>query len=168
MHTEERAYSFRDEVIHWLPSILMLPIMVYWVWNRGSYTFIDNADLIIHEGGHLIFMLFGRFIYVMGGTLMQLILPSIIAFYFFRNYYKTGVQVALLWLGQNLINISVYAADARAHRLHLLGGSSVNHDWTYLLGVTGLLEFDSEVGYVIFGLAVAVFILSLILPQFMR
>ena len=73
--------------------------------------YIDNGDLVIHEAGHFFFMFFGKFIYTLGGTLMQIILPSIIAWYFLRNYYKTGVQISLLWLGQNLINISAYAAD---------------------------------------------------------
>lgn len=162
-----REYSVWDDVKHWLPSLIMLPVIIYWVVNRGNYTFIDTADLVIHEGGHLIFMIFGRFIYVSGGTLMQIILPSIIAFYFLKNQYKTGVQVALLWLGQNLINISVYAADARAHKLRLLGGNKVLHDWTYLLGQTGLLELDQEVGYFFFGLAILIFMLSLLLPRIM-
>lgn len=167
MELQPKEVNSWEEFSHWLPSIVMLPLMLYWIAERGNYTFIDNADLVIHEGGHLVFMIFGRFIYTAGGTLMQIILPSTIAWYFFRNCYKTGVQVALLWLGQNLINISVYAADARAHQLHLLGGSKVYHDWTYLLGTMGLLNFDLEVGYFIFALAIIVFIISLILPKFL-
>jgi hypothetical protein len=146
----------------------MLPVMAYWVMNRGNYTFIDNADLVIHEAGHLFFWILGRFIYMAGGTLMQILLPSFIGFFFLRNQYKTGVQISLLWLGQNLINISVYAADARAHKLRLLGGSNVLHDWTYLLGTTGLLELDQEVGYFFYGLSVLIFLVSLALPALMR
>lgn len=168
MQSEEKTYSYMDEVKHWLPSVLMLPLMIYWIMNRGNYGIIDNADLVIHEGGHLIFWIFGRFIYTAGGTLMQIILPSLIAYYFFTNNYKTGLQCALLWLGQNLINISVYAADARAHKLHLLGGSKVYHDWTYLLGQLGILEYDQEAGYFFFGAAILIFIFILILPKFMR
>jgi hypothetical protein len=168
MDLDHKSYSWKDELLNWLPSIIMLPIMIYWVLNRGHYGFIDNADLIIHEGGHLIFIFFGKFIYTLGGTLMQIILPSIIAFYFFRNMYKTGVQVALLWLGQNLINISVYSADARAHKLPLLGGSKVYHDWTYILGTLGMLDYDIEVGYFFFGLAIVVFIIVLLMPKLME
>jgi hypothetical protein len=153
-----------DEVKKWIPSIIMAPIMVWLVLNRGEYTLIDNADLVIHEAGHFFFMLFGKFIYTAGGTLMQIILPSFIAFYFFRNDYRTGVQFSLLWLGQNFINISVYAADARAQRLPLLGGNSVYHDWHYLLGELNILSLDSEVGYFFYGIAVLVFIITLILP----
>lgn len=167
MELETKPYDRKKEIMRWLPSIIMFPIMLYWLINRGNYTFIDTADLIIHEGGHLVFMLFGKFIYTLGGTLMQILLPSLIVFYFFRNQYKTGVQVSLLWLGQNLINISVYAADAQAHKLHLLGGNKVYHDWTYILSTLGILELDYLVGYFFVALAVIVFIVSLIMPLIM-
>lgn len=149
-------------------SLCMLPVMIFWAVSRGEVGMIDNADLVIHEAGHAFFMFFGHFLYVLGGTLMQLILPSLIAWYFFRSSYRTGVQVALLWLGQNLINISVYAADASQMRLKLLGGSRVKHDWNYLLGQLDIIEYSSEVGYVIFAFAILVFLLSLSLPVFIE
>jgi len=118
-----------DVFKRWVPSIIILPLAAYWIVNRGEFGLLDNIDLVIHEAGHFFFMLFGKFIYTLGGTLMQIILPSIIAGYFFRNNYRTGVQFGLLWLGQNFINISVYAADAQARKLPLLGGKKVYHDW---------------------------------------
>lgn len=142
----------------------MLPAAVYWTVSRGTFTLLDGADLIIHEAGHAFFFFFGQFICAAGGTLMQIILPSVIAYYFLRNGYRTGLQAALLWLGQNLVNISVYAADAQARKLPLLGGSGVKHDWHYLLWETGLLEFDAEVGYFFYGAAILIFIISLLLP----
>ena len=74
------------------------------------------------------------------------------------------MQFSLLWLGQNFINISVYAADAQARKLPLLGGNKVYHDWNYLLTEIGLLKFDAEVGFFIFGIAILVFIITLIMP----
>jgi hypothetical protein len=162
------TYTWFDEIKRWIPSIIMLPLMIWLVLNRGNYTFIDNADLVIHEAGHLFFMFFGKFIYTAGGTLMQIILPSIIVWYFLSNSYKTGIQVSLLWLGQNLINISVYAADARAQLLPLLGGNKVYHDWHYLLGELNILQYDTEVGYIIFGSAILIFTISLLLPLIIR
>jgi len=148
----------------WMSTAIMIPIMVWMILNRGTYTWIDNADLVIHEAGHFFFTFFGKFIYTLGGTQMQILLPSLITWYFFRNNYRTGVQFGLLWLGQNLINISVYAADARAQALHLLGGNKVYHDWNYLLSATNLLQYDIEVGYLIFGAAIIIFIITAILP----
>jgi hypothetical protein len=148
----------------WIPTVIMLPIMIWLIMNRGKYTWIDNADLVIHEAGHFFFMFFGKFIYTLGGTFMQILLPSLIIWYFLRNSYRTGAQVGMIWLGQNLINISVYAADARAQVLPLLGGNKVYHDWTYILGTTNLLQYDYEVGYVFFGLAIIIFLITALLP----
>jgi hypothetical protein len=163
-----RTYSNWGEIKKWIPSVVIMPVALYWSLNRGDYGLIDNADLVIHEAGHFFFMFFGKFIHAAGGTLMQIILPSLIAWYFFRNRYKTGVQFALLWLGQNFINISVYAADARTQKLPLLGGSKVYHDWHYLLGELNLLSFDTEVGYIFFGTAILIFIISLLMPLIIK
>ena len=88
----------------------------------------------------------------------------IIVSYFFRNDYRTGVQFGLLWLGQNFINISVYAADAQAQKLPLLGGNKVYHDWHYLLSEIGILQYDYLVGYIFFGIAILIFITAVLMP----
>jgi hypothetical protein len=142
----------------------MIPVILWLILNRGRYTWIDNTDLVIHEAGHIFFMFFGKFIYTLGGTLMQILFPSLIIWYFWRNSYRTGAQVGLLWLGQNLINISVYAADASTQTLPLLGGNKVYHDWAYILGSTNLLQYDTEIGYLFFGLSIIVFFITILLP----
>lgn len=152
----------------WTPSAVVFGFSLYWVINRGTYTWIDNADLVIHEAGHLFFFMFGKFIYTAGGTLMQIILPSVIVFYFLKNFYRTGMQFGLLWLGQNFVNISVYAADAKEQKLRLLGGSKVYHDWNYMLGELNLLEYSAEVGYFFFGVAILIFITAVLLPLLIR
>ena len=159
-----KTHTKWDEFKMGVPSIIILPIAIYWSINRGNYGLMDNIDLVIHEAGHVFFSLFGKFIYTLGGSLMQLIIPLIIAGFFFRNSYRTGVQFALLWLGHNLINISVYVADARAQKLQLLGGNKVYHDWYYMLNEIGLVNFDHSLGYIIFGTAIAVFLISIFMP----
>jgi hypothetical protein len=153
-----------EESRRWFFSVIVLLISIYLVLNRGTYTWIDNVDLIIHEAGHFFFIMFGKFIYTLGGTLMQIIIPYIIYLVFKKSEYKTGMQVGLLWMGQNFINISVYAADAQAKKLPLLGGSGVYHDWEYMLSETGILQYDSEVGYFFVGLAVITFLISFLIP----
>jgi len=153
-----------DVFKRWIPSIIILPLAIYWVLNRGEFGLLDNIDLVIHEAGHFFFSLFGKFIYTLGGTLMQIILPTVIAGYFLRNSYRTGIQFGLLWLGQNFINISVYIADAQARKLPLLGGKKVYHDWHYLLGEVGILKYDYIVGYIFLGIAITIFIIAVIMP----
>lgn len=161
-----KKYTSWDSFKRWIPSIIILPIATYWSLNRGEFGLLDNIDLVIHEAGHLFFSLFGKFIYTLGGTLMQIILPSLIASYFFRNEYRTGVQFGLLWLGQNFINISVYAADAQARKLPLLGGNKVYHDWHYLLSTLGILEYDYLVGIIFWGIAILMFAVVVFMPLF--
>jgi hypothetical protein len=161
---KKTEHSTLDKIKRWIPSIIILPLAIIWIVNRGEYGLLDNIDLVIHEAGHFFFSFFGKFIYTLGGTLMQVILPSIIVFFFFRNNYRTGVQFGLLWLGQNFINISIYAADARARKLPLLGGNKVYHDWHYILGELGILEYDQIVGYTFVGIAIIIFAVAVLMP----
>ena len=161
---KKNEYSTSDKIKRWIPSIIILPLAIIWIVNRGEYGLLDNIDLVIHEAGHFFFSFFGKFIYTLGGTLMQVILPSIIVFFFFRNNYRTGVQFGLLWLGQNFINISIYAADARARKIPLLGGNKVYHDWHYILGELGILEYDQIVGYTFVGIAIIIFAVAVLMP----
>ena len=112
---------------------------------RRAFFFLDWVDLPIHETGHLVFQFFGnRFIYVAGGTIGQLMMPAAFWWDFRRRGQPRSADVCLIWVGQNLLNIGRYAADARAQRLHLVAGGV--HDWTYLLEKTGLLIHDIGVG----------------------
>ena len=164
MDSNFKQYGTWDVLKTWIPSIIILPLGLYLLFNRGHYTWIDNADLVIHEGGHVFFSFFGKFIYTLGGTLMQIFIPSLFIWYFFSSYYKTGAQFSLLWLGQNFINISIYAADARAQNLPLLGGHRVYHDWHYLLGQLGILQYDYAVGVAFVVLAVLAFGVAVLMP----
>ena len=150
----------------WLGSAVLLPLCLYFAFTRGTYTFLDAADLVIHEAGHVFFAPFGPFLRMAGGTLLQILLPLALVWHFLRNDYRLGAQVMLFWLGHNLLNVSVYAADATARQLPLLGGDGVTHDWAYMLGRLGMLDHDAFVGGVFFALALLTFVLALVLPRF--
>ncbi len=151
----------------WFPSVILAPICLYLILNRFEYLLIDNFNLIIHEGGHGIFYFFPRFIYIAGGTIMQILIPGLVVLYFYVNGYRTGIQFGLLWLGQNFINVSVYAADAQVRKLPLLGGRGSVHDWHYMLSSLGILQYDYVIGYIFYGVAILIFIYLLVLPLFM-
>ncbi len=152
----------------WIGTIVFLPVVVYYTLNGGRFTFIDYINLLIHEGGHGIFKIFGKFIYTLGGTLMQIIIPGMFVVFYLIKKKRFGAQLFLVWLGENLINISVYAADAQARRLPLLGGNRVYHDWNWLLGETGLLEYDYVLWYFFFGLGILIFVIALLIPLLVR
>jgi len=114
------------------------------ILHPGHYGWLDSLDLAIHEFGHPLFGLFGEFIGVLGGTLMQLLTPAIFVAYFWRQGDRHAAMVALWWVAQNLWNVSVYVQDARVEELPLVGGGE--HDWNYLLGALGLLNQDQVIG----------------------
>ncbi len=154
---------------NWVPSLLLLPISAFLIINHGKFIpVLDHVNLLFHEGGHGIFKIFGKFIYTSGGSLMQIIIPSLFIYYFLSNGKRTGTQISLFYLAENLMNIGVYAADARARRLPLLGGNKVYHDWHYLLSELGILNLDQSVGSFFFYSAIVVMVLGLLLPLFIK
>jgi len=152
----------------WIASALLIPLIYYLIRNDARVIIVDYVNLLIHEGGHGIFKIFGKYIHAIGGTLAQILIPGMFVVFYFINKKKIPAQISLVWLGQNLINISIYASDARAQRLPLLGGKKVYHDWTYLLGETGLLNFDKEVGIFFYSLAIITFLTALVMPLLIK
>ena len=164
----ENKKPILDFIKPWISSIFLLPIMIYFAANSSKFHFIDYVNLLIHEGGHGIFSFFGKFIYTLGGTLAQIIIPGMFVVYYYIVRRKILMQIFLVWLGENLINISIYAADARAHKLPLLGGNKVYHDWTYILNEVGLILYDKEVGLFFYLLGLISFVLALAAQLFVK
>jgi len=115
----------------------------------GSLLHLPN--LVFHEAGHILFMPFGRFMTVLGGSLLQVLIPVICAVAFARQQGDWfGAAVCTWWAGENFVDLAPYIADARALSLTLLGGRTgaevEGHDWEYLLTATGLLHRDVMLG----------------------
>jgi hypothetical protein len=152
-----------------IPSLILLPVVLFLIINKGKFIFIiDHVNLLIHEGGHGIFKFFGRFLHAFGGTLMQIILPALFIVTYVRMKKQFAVQLSLIWLAQNMMNISVYVSDARDRKLPLLGGNKVYHDWTYLLNEMNLMLYDKLIGSIIYYSAAAILIFTLLYPLFIK
>ncbi len=112
-------------------------------------SFLDLVDLPIHETGHLLFRPFGEFLMIAGGSLFQVILPAIFVGYFlwYEKYYSAAI--VLFWVGQSILNVFVYAADAIVMQIVLTSGLTGSegsfHDWNYLLTETGLINSTKTV-----------------------
>lgn len=157
------------------PSLLSLVaetiFVIFLIWitfilltKRVPYIFIDNVNLLIHEAGHIIFSVFGEFIEFLGGSLMQLIIPTSFSIYFFIKKDIFALLFSSFWFGENLINISYYIADARYQVLPLIGGG--RHDWAYLLSKTNLLNEAESLGVLVFWTGAIIMLVSLILSTF--
>src|SRR5436190_9854535 len=101
----------------------LLSLYMLWIaYDPMQGSFLDNVDLPIHETGHLIFRVLGEFMGVAGGSLFQVILPAVFVGYFIwqKSYYSAAI--VLLWVGQSILNVWVYAADAVLMQLVLTSG----------------------------------------------
>jgi hypothetical protein len=133
---------------------ILLSLYFLWVaWDPMQGSFLDNVDLPIHETGHLLFRVLGEFMMIAGGSLFQVIFPAVFVGYFAwqRSYYSAAI--VLLWVGQSILNVWVYASDAVVMQLVLTSGFTGSegsfHDWNYLLTATGLLDSTKGVAKVI-------------------
>lgn len=150
--------AYRDNPTAFWGRCLLLPIFLVWSWLLISPSIADNAtgdsflhavNLPFHEAGHVIFRPFGQFIASLGGTLGQLLMPSICMIaLLLKTRDPYGAALALWWLGENFLDIAPYINDARAGQLPLLGGNFGHsspygfHDWEYLLTESGLINRD--------------------------
>lgn len=146
-----------------------IPILLYFAYlfakyieNPHYWSFLNNVNLIFHEAGHLIFMLFGDFVMTLGGSLFECLLPCLLTIPFFisRNYF--GVSFCLCWLSVALFDTSLYIGDAQERSLPLLGGNT-SHDWNYLLNELGLLAQDDLIATIVRVCAIVVMLSGLFL-----
>lgn len=129
------------------PKLIFAGLLaIYFLWiaydpMQGS--FLDNVDLPIHETGHLLFRPLGEFMSVAGGSLFQIIFPAVFVGYFVWHNKYYSAAIVLFWVGQSILNVWVYAADAVAMQLVLTSGLTGSegsfHDWNYMLTRTGLI-----------------------------
>ncbi len=109
-------------------------------------SFMHNINLVFHEAGHVVFRPFGRFMMILGGSLMQLLVPAVVLLSFiFKNRDNFAASIGLWWLGQSLVDLAPYIDDAMEQKLVLLGGrtgadSPGSHDWNNILIEFNVLE----------------------------
>lgn len=151
--------------------------LIFWGWlvylsiqiirNPDYYGLIGGLNLGIHEFGHLICGPLGQFIGILGGSLVQCLVPVISIFMFWRQRDFFAWAFSLVWLGTNLNYVAYYIADARKLQLELVspfggGGDGPIHDWNWLLNEMNLLTHEQEIAQVVRGAGIAVSVLGVI------
>ena len=124
------------------PRAALLLLVLWWTISLGSgaadWCFLDLVNLAFHEAGHLFLSFGGTTLHFLGGTLGQLLVPALLAANFLlRERQPFAAALCVWWVGESLINVSVYMADARSLSLPLVGGG--DHDWNELFHRFGLL-----------------------------
>lgn len=137
-------------IVAWL--IFYCWFLVYAFNQHGGFLFIDTANMVVHEGGHALFGWFGSTLGLWGGTLLQWLVPFLLAAYFFHERQPAAFVFCLFFFFENWIYTATYMADARAMELPLvtLGDPEfAKHDWNTIFGNLGLLDYDTRIAALI-------------------
>jgi hypothetical protein len=127
--------------------------------NYTGESFLHLINLPFHEAGHVIFIPFGRFMTILGGTLGQILMPMIcLGTFLIKTRDPFGAAVALWWMAESLMDIAPYINDARALDLMLIGGvtgkESDGHDWNNILTMLNLLEWDHRLAHLTYNIGI--------------
>jgi hypothetical protein len=138
-------------------TLLLIPLGMSAFKNQYGYiAMIGDINAAIHEFGHMLFQPFGwaflgQTAVVLGGSLTQVAFPCIFVGYFlFSSTHRDfhAASVCLWWVSINLLEVSIYAGDARAGVLQLINGltgqdEDSGHDFQYLFRHWGVMNKDT-------------------------
>jgi hypothetical protein len=135
--------------------IFYVGFLIYAFTRHGEFLWIDLANLVVHEGGHSLFGWFGPVLGLWGGTILQWLVPFLLAAYFFTQRQTTAFAFCLFFFFENWLYTATYMADARAMVLPLVtaGDSAyVEHDWNTIFSGLGVLQYDTRIAALVRGL----------------
>jgi hypothetical protein len=140
----------RPAVAAWL--VFYVAFLAYAFNAHGGYLFIDSANLVVHEGGHNLFSWFGPTLCLWGGTILQWLVPFLLALYFFSQRETAGFVFCLFFFFENWLYTATYMADARAMVLPLVTTGDpefVKHDFNAIFSSLGVLAYDTKIAAVV-------------------
>jgi hypothetical protein len=158
MTSPEVRGTSRDDaanIIRWTRVIItlaLIPLGMHAFGGDGRVPLLGDIDLAIHEFGHILWSPFGETLTIMGGSLTQILLPCVFVAYFLYGKREHrdphAAMLCLWWTAMNVLDVSVYAADARAGQLMLLSGLTgeddpEGHDFHNLFSRWGVLNRDT-------------------------
>ena len=129
-------------------------------------SFLHNVNLIFHEAGHILFLPLGHFMSILGGSLMQILMPlTVMLVFLFKEHNTFGAAVGLWWTAQSLMDVAPYINDARAGQIPLLGGGTGvdrpgMHDWHNILSELDMLSSDYLLAGIVDGLGTLLMLTS--------
>ena len=133
-------------------AIFYATFAIYAFSQHGGFLFIDSANLVVHEGGHLLFGWFGQTLGLWGGTILQWLVPLLLAGYFFYQRQTAAFAFCMFFFFENWLYTATYMADARAMALPLVtvgDPDNVEHDWNTIFTSLGLLQYDTTIAGIV-------------------
>ncbi len=136
----------RPALTGWL--VFYVAFLIYAFYERGGFLFIDLANLVFHESGHNLFGWFGPTLGLWGGTLLQWLVPFLLALHFFKERETTGFVFSAFFFFESWLYTATYMADARAEALPLVttgNPAHVIHDFRAIFSSLGVLAYDTKI-----------------------
>jgi hypothetical protein len=138
-------------------TLVLLPLATSAFHSEYGYVpLIGDINLAVHEFGHMLFMPFGwaflgQTMVVAGGAVTQIAFPAVfVAYFLFSRTHRDihAATVALWWVAINVLDVAIYAGDARAGKLQLINGltgqdDDSGHDFQYLFRQWGVMKKDT-------------------------
>lgn len=140
----------RPALLAWL--LFYAGFLLYACSKHGGFLFIDSANLVVHEGGHNLFGWFGPTIGLWGGTLLQWLVPFLLAVPFFYQRETAGFVFCTFFFFENWLYTATYMADARAMVLPLVTTGDpefAKHDFNTIFSSLGVLDYDTKIAAVV-------------------
>lgn len=112
--------------------------------TAGQYV----LSIPLHELGHFAFAPFGETMRVLGGSLLEVLLPLLLFAFFLAARCPQLAAFLLFIAGYHCIHVALYMATAHAPDSTLLLSLDQNpetHDWWRLFTWWGLLEHDEQI-----------------------
>jgi hypothetical protein len=144
---------------HPVPRWALVAWLVFFLWflayaftKHGGFLFIDTPNMVVHEGGHALFGWFGETLGLWEGTILQWLVPLLLAIYFFHQRQVAGFVFCLFFFFENWIYTATYMADARVMELPLvtLGDPEfAKHDWNTIFTNLGVLQYDTLIAGIV-------------------
>ncbi len=174
-----KSWILRVPILFWFGYMLRENINnPKWSLNRLDNPF-SAIDLGIHELGHKIFIPFGEFMTILGGSIFQCFFPVLCFAAFIKQKWYFASSLCFCWLGINLFDVAGYVADARAREIPLSIGPAIfsidasntdaaydsAHDWYQILSRIGRLQQDIAIANNLRLLATIFFIVGLVMAS---
>jgi hypothetical protein len=138
----------RGQFIAW--SIFYALLLLFLALNFSGMTLLDNIHLPIHEGGHLLFGWLGATPGLWGGTILQLLVPALLAMSFAVKQELTGTTFCVVFFFHSLTGVATYMIDALRLELPLVTVGAVadesQHDWVNIFTSLGVLPHATQIG----------------------
>ena len=106
----------------------------------------------MHGGYLFIFRWFGPTLCLWGGTILQWLVPLLLAAYFFHERQPAAFVFCMFFFFENWLYTATYMADARAMVLPLVTTGDpeyAEHDWNTIFTSLGVLPYDTAIAAVV-------------------